>query len=150
MDDSGVWLPILVGVQSVGFLLAVGGGIWLYRTTIAEAERRRDAGMSDYVPEGDAQTIQMLKSADAEELDGGRLLVLQMVAESLASRRPTALLTIAGVLTQACWLFQDVAVWMKVVVVLLAAFYLVAAIRIERNARVAAAFLRRHPFSSRA
>ncbi len=145
MGDSSIWVPLLVGVQILGIVMALVAGGWLYRTSIEEAERRRDAGLTDYAPDDPRVSVRLLKAKAGEELHGRELVVLQTLAKTLTTRRPAGLGAAAFSFTQVGWLFMDTWISMKVFAVLFAAFYLVAAVGIERNARVGAAFLQRHP-----
>ncbi|GAB3263538.1 hypothetical protein [Kineosporia babensis] len=150
MGDPDFWVPVLVVVQILGVVLALVAGGRLYRSNIEEAERRRAAGLTDFAPGDHRVSVRLLQAKADEELPGRELVVLQTLAKALVARRPVGLVIVGLVLGQAAWMFMDVSIWLKLLVALWAVLYAAAAFRIERDARVGAAFLRRHPLSVQA
>ncbi|MBT0771561.1 hypothetical protein KIH74_21665 [Kineosporia sp. J2-2] len=145
MDRSDILPAFLIGLQIIGLLLLVPTGILMYRNSIRDAEFRRDAGMNDQPPTGGRGTVRLLRIRDTEGLRPRELLSLQLLARTLLSRRPLVMVYAGFPLTQLSWLFLADHWWMRAFSLFLAVFYLSTAVRIERNARLGAAFLRQHP-----
>lgn len=147
MHETPSWF--VLGLQLAGILLIIASGILMYRTTIRDAERRRDAGMADAVPVAGRIAAGLLRAKVAEGVEDHEVRPLQLLAQTLLARRPMVLFAVAFPLTQLSTVLQGSAWWHKVIAILLSIGYLAVAVQIERNARAARAFLRRYPLAGK-
>ncbi len=144
MDETGIWDWIGLVVELVGLALVLPAGIMLYRNSIGLAERRRAAGViKEVVP--DREALRLLQDPPPGALeDENRLRALRIVALGLRSRRALIVFVTALFMFQIGVSLINPSPW-RLFLIPLVLFYLVAAVRVERHARVGAAFLRRYP-----
>ncbi len=150
METTDALQWIALAVQVTGILAALPIGYLIYRNSIEDAERRRDerarTGSATDTHVGGAAAAALLRAkTDDHDLAPEEVSRLRLLAGTLSGRRPLALLSALFPATQAWLFFSTSGWWTKAIGLLLVVYYLTMAIGIERNARAANAFLRRHP-----
>ncbi|MCD5311330.1 hypothetical protein [Kineosporia babensis] len=131
-------------LQFVGLLLVIPGLIAWYRNTMKEAEERRAAGLSPEAPPALIQRAELERALE-QEPSPAELTDLRLQAQALRKNHSVQLFFAAGLIIQVGAMIADPGLGRAAFAVLAALIIGPAVLRVERNVRVAKAFLLRYP-----
>ncbi|MCD5354691.1 hypothetical protein [Kineosporia mesophila] len=145
MDDWGNLDRLALGLNVVGFALAVVGGALGVLSAVRVGRLRREAGLPESMPGHFQQRQKLLEALEHGPRPREQMIRLRLYARWLRSQRWLELTSVGMTLGQWGFLVKAPFWWWGPFALAFTLFSIAFIVLTERNARPADAFLRRYP-----